>query len=70
MMRGRQTVFKTVGFSGQREAKFVDLPTFKGGDQYPHDWLEKYNHVGDANGILDNRRLTLIPSFLKGSALT
>jgi hypothetical protein len=33
MMRGLQTVFRTVGFSGQREAKFVDLPTFKGGDQ-------------------------------------
>ena len=40
MMKGLQTVLKTVGFGGQREAKFVDLPTFKGGDQDPRDWLE------------------------------
>ncbi len=70
MMKGLQTVFKTVGFGGQREAKFVDLPTFKGGDQDPRDWLERYNNAGNANGISDKRRLTLVPSFLKGSALT
>jgi len=70
MMKGLQTVFKNVGFGGSREAKFVDLPTFKGGDQDPREWLERYNHAGDANGISDKRRLTLAPSFLKGSALT
>ena len=70
MMKGLQTVFKNVGFGGSREAKFVDLPTFKGGDQDPREWLERYNHAGDANGISDKRRLTLVPSFLKGSALT
>ena len=70
MMHRLQTVFRTVGFGGQREAKFVDLPTFKGRDQDPCDWLERYNNVGDANGISDKRRLTLVPSFLKGSALT
>jgi len=35
-----QTVFKTVGFRGQQEVKFVNLSTFKGGDQDLRDWLE------------------------------
>ena len=70
MMKGLQTVFKSVGFGGSREARFVDLPTFKGGDQDPSDWLERYNHACEANGISDKRRLTLVPSFMKGSALT
>ena len=35
MMQELQTVFRSVGFGGQQEAKFVDLPTFKGGDQDP-----------------------------------
>jgi hypothetical protein len=70
MMKGLQTVLKTVGFGGPREARFVDLPTFKGGDQDPSDWLERYNHACEANGISDKRRLTLVPSFMKGSALT
>ena len=29
MMQGLQTVFRSVGFGGQREAKFVDLPLLK-----------------------------------------
>ena len=70
IMKGLQTVFKNVGFGGTREARFVDLPTFKGGDQDPSDWLERYNHACEANGISDKRRLTLVPSFMKGSALT
>jgi hypothetical protein len=48
----------------------VNLPSFKGGDQDPRNWLERYNNAGDANGISDRRRLTLVPSFLKSSALT
>ena len=70
MLQGLQTVFRSVGFGGQREAKFVDLPAFKGGDQDPQDWLDRYCNACEANSISDRRRLTLIPSFLKGSALT
>ena len=69
-MKELTTVLKNVGFGGQREGKFVDLPSFKGGDQDPQDWLDRYNNACEANSISDRRRLTLVPSFLKGSALT
>ena len=53
MLKELQTVLKTVGFGGQREVRFVDLLTFKGGDQDPQDWLNRYNNACEANGISD-----------------
>jgi hypothetical protein len=70
MMQGLQTGFQNIGLSRQHKAKFVDLLSFKGGDQDPQDWLDRYNNACEANSISDHRRLTLVPSFLKGSALT
>ena len=70
MLKGLQGVLRSVGFSGSREARFVDFLTFKEGDQDPSDWLEWYNHACEANNISDKKILTLVPSFMKGLALT
>ncbi|CAG8721937.1 594_t:CDS:2 [Funneliformis caledonium] len=40
ILKKLQGVLHSVGFSNSREARFVDLPTFKGDDQDLSNWLK------------------------------
>jgi len=51
-----------------RETKLVDLPEFKGGEQDPLIWLEEFEDACKANCINDNRKVEIIPAYLKGIA--
>ena len=51
-----------------RETKLVDLPEFKGGEQDPLIWLEEFEDACVANRINDDRKINIVPAYLKGIA--
>ena len=53
-----------------RETRLVDFPEFKGGNQDPIEWLESFDRACKANSIGTNRRMDIVGSYLKGTALT
>lgn len=54
----------------RRETRVVDLPYFYGGNQDPIGWLEEFTRACNANGINDNRKIEVVPAYLKNSAST
>ena len=56
--------------STPKETRLVDFPTFKGGNQDPIEWLEGFQRACAANRVAENRMLDILPSYLKGTALT
>ena len=53
-----------------KEYRLVDFPEFKGGNQDPIEWLESFERACETNRILVHRRIILVASYLKGTALT
>jgi hypothetical protein len=53
-----------------KEYRLVDFPEFKGGNQDPIEWLEAFERACNANRIQDQRRVILVASYLRGTALT
>src|SRR5205814_8325498 len=53
-----------------KEYCLVDFPEFKGGNQDPIEWLESFDRACKANSIGTNRRMDIVGSSLKGTALT
>ncbi|CAI2201309.1 13146_t:CDS:1, partial [Funneliformis geosporum] len=53
-----------------KETRLVDFPTFKGGNQDPIEWLEGFERACAANRVAEERMLDILPSYLKGTALT
>ncbi|GES92751.1 hypothetical protein RCL_jg22030.t1 [Rhizophagus clarus] len=53
-----------------RKTRLVDFPEFKGGNQDPVEWLEAFERACDANKVPENRKVILVTSYLKGTALT
>ncbi|GBB89512.1 hypothetical protein RclHR1_01620024 [Rhizophagus clarus] len=53
-----------------RKTHLVDFPEFKGGNQGPVEWLEAFERACDANKVPENRKVILVASYLKGTALT
>ena len=69
----RNTTTTTMGTgtaapTSPRETKLVDLPTFKGGEQDPLIWLEEFEDACVANRINDDRKINIVPAYLKGIA--
>ena len=54
----------------RRETRVVDLPYFYGGNQDPVGWIEGFTRACNANGINDNRKLEVVPAYLKNAAST
>ena len=54
----------------RREGRVADLPHFNGGDQDPITWLRNFTNACNANGINNNRKLEVVPAYLKGAAAT
>jgi len=53
-----------------KEYRLVDFPEFRGGNQDPIEWLEAFERACETNRIQENRRIVLVASYLKGTALT
>ncbi|GBC00724.1 hypothetical protein RclHR1_39570001 [Rhizophagus clarus] len=53
-----------------RETRLVDFPEFKGENQDPVEWLEAFERACNANKVPENRKVILVASYLKGTALT
>jgi Retrotransposon gag protein/Zinc knuckle len=51
-----------------RETKMVDLPIFNGGEQDPLIWLEEFEDACLANRISNERKIDVVPAYLKGIA--
>ncbi|CAJ0834770.1 2115_t:CDS:2, partial [Entrophospora sp. SA101] len=51
-----------------REQRLVELPTFDGAGEDPYHWWKSFNDACNANNISMERRLQIVPSFLKGQA--
>ncbi|CAJ0827080.1 617_t:CDS:2, partial [Entrophospora sp. SA101] len=51
-----------------REQRLVELPTFDGAGEDPYHWWKSFNDACNANNISLERRLQIVPSFLKGQA--
>ncbi|CAJ0751188.1 10753_t:CDS:2, partial [Entrophospora sp. SA101] len=47
---------------------YVELPTFDGAGEDPYHWWKSFNDACNANNISLERRLQIVPSFLKGQA--
>ena len=56
--------------AGPRETRLVELPIFKGGEQDPLTWLNDFYDACTANNITEERMLTILPAYLKGTAYT
>ena len=54
----------------RRESRIADLPYFYDGNQDPISWMEDFIRACNANGINDNRKLEVVPAYLKNSAST
>ena len=48
----------------------VDFPEFKGGNQDPIEWLEAFERACVANKVPEQRKIVLVASYLRGTALT
>ena len=53
-----------------RESKLVSISNFSGDNQDFISWLEEFTRAYDANETNDNRKLLVVPAYLKGSAST
>ena len=53
-----------------REQRLVDIPTFKGGNQDPVEWIESFQRACQTNRIGEIRMMEIVGSYLKGTALT
>jgi len=53
-----------------RESKLVSISNFSRGNQDPISWLEEFTRACDANGTSDNRKLLVVPAYLKEPAST
>ena len=53
-----------------KESRLVDFPEFRGGNQDPIEWLESFERACIANRVSGERRLQLVGSYLKGTALS
>ena len=53
-----------------RETSFVRIDPFYGDSQDPISWLEDFENAATANGLTDNRKLQVVPAYLKGAAAT
>ena len=53
-----------------REQRLVDIPTFKGGNQDPIEWIEAFQRACQTNRINETRMMEIVGSYLKGTALT
>ncbi|GES79803.1 retroviral-like aspartic protease 1 [Rhizophagus clarus] len=53
----------------RKESRLVDFPKFKGGNQDPIEWLEAFDRACKANCVSMDRRMDVVPSYLKGTAL-
>jgi len=53
-----------------RESRLVDFPTFSAGDQDLIDWLESFEQACTANNIRNERMVSIVASYLKGTAIT
>ncbi len=53
---------------GQRETRHIEIQPFFGGNQDPLTWVEDFERMALANGIGDNRKLQVIPAYLRGEA--
>jgi hypothetical protein len=53
-----------------RETKLVDIPTFRAGAQDPMTWLVDFQDACVANHVNEERRLEILPAYLKGIAHT
>ncbi|CAJ0851972.1 8292_t:CDS:2, partial [Entrophospora sp. SA101] len=51
-----------------REQRLVELSTFDGAGEDPYHWWKSFNDACNANNISLERRLQIVPSFLKGQA--
>ena len=54
----------------RKEFRLVDFSEFKGGNQDPIEWLESFDQACKANSIATERRMDIVASYLKGTALT
>ena len=54
----------------RRESRLVDFPEFKEANQDPIEWLESFDRACKANSVSMNRRMDIVASYLKGTALT
>ena len=48
----------------------MDIPTFRAGSQDPMTWLVDFQDACIANHINGERRLEIIPTYLKGTTYT
>ena len=49
----------------------IDFPIFSGNsDEDPVEWLEAFTRACVGNNIGENRRLAIVPNFLRGNALS
>ena len=53
-----------------KKSRLVDFPEFKEGNQDPIEWLEAFERACIANRVPETRRMVLVASYLKGTALT
>ena len=53
-----------------KESRLVDFPEFRGGNQDLIEWLESFERACIANRVSEERRLQLVGSYLKGTALS
>jgi len=51
-----------------RETQLVQLPIFKGGEQDPLQWIQEFDAACLANHITEERRIEIVPAYLKGLA--
>src|SRR5581483_6961209 len=65
-----QTMRQVKFQNGIRETYLVSLPTFGGGEQDPLAWLHSFHNACIANNMIEERRLDLLPVYLKGIAYT
>jgi hypothetical protein len=54
----------------RRELRVADLPYFYAGNQDPLAWIEEFEKACNANGISNDRKIQVVPAYLKGAAAT
>jgi hypothetical protein len=71
MIQNRNNTPASTPASTQRkESRLVDFPEFRGGNEDPIEWLEAFDRACKANSISIDRRMDVVSSYLKGTALT
>jgi hypothetical protein len=53
-----------------KETRLTDFSEFKGSNQDPIEWLRAFENACRANCVTEERKLAIVPSYLKGVALT